>query len=225
MTKMRLAALFTTMTLLVIGPARADPIDEAYHNFNAGRYDVAFRDLLAYRINHEGTLRVDFMLAVSACRLSGEHKALGGFLLSAIADWYSPLRPDHLQDIRRQAEVCPSTGISEQAAFSFLQGKADGPDTRLSGDRSSSGKNEPLPAAPLPAHPKMGPLVKGVAYLQADYANALVTSAAQCSKLCGDAKPCVAMTFVVSQKRCWLKDKVPARSAHPDMISAVKVQQ
>lgn len=68
----------------------------------------------------------------------------------------------------------------------------------------------------------MGPLVNGLAYLQGDYRSAPVSSAAECSALCAREAQCEAMTFIISQQLCWLKNTVPPTASSPDMISAVK---
>jgi hypothetical protein len=72
--------------------------------------------------------------------------------------------------------------------------------------------------------PRMGSLVNGLVYLQADYRSVPVNSAAACSALCLQETQCAAMTFIISQQLCWLKDSVPATASSPDMISAVKIR-
>jgi PAN domain-containing protein len=226
MRHIRMIAMFAaTLMLTVAAPAWADTVDDAYRDFSAGRYGPAFNTLFAYRVNHEGTLRVDFMLAVSGCRLSdGDFRALGGVLLAAIPNWYGPLRADQLADVQRQAQACPSTGISEQDAVSRVSGKSDISAKTLASERSQSGKDQALPPAPI-VNPTMGPLVVGRVYLQADYRSAPVASAAECSALCDKEAKCMAMTFVIGQKLCWLKDKVPATADSPGYVSAVKLKK
>jgi len=68
----------------------------------------------------------------------------------------------------------------------------------------------------------MSPLVKGRAYLQGDYRSFSVNSAAECSAVCAREAPCKAMTFVISQRLCWLKNTVPQMASSTDMVSAVK---
>ena len=70
----------------------------------------------------------------------------------------------------------------------------------------------------------MGPLVPGLVYLQGDYRDELVGSAEACATLCANEPQCRAMTFIISQQRCWLKNTVPATATSGDMISAVKEQ-
>jgi hypothetical protein len=49
-----------------------------------------------------------------------------------------------------------------------------------------------------------------------------VASADACSDLCYARTDCKAMTYVVSNKSCWLKYAVPSPTQNTDMISAVK---
>jgi len=46
--------------------------------------------------------------------------------------------------------------------------------------------------------------------------------AEDCSEQCRTDVNCRAMTFVISQKRCWKKGSVPAPTSNSDMISALK---
>jgi hypothetical protein len=71
----------------------------------------------------------------------------------------------------------------------------------------------------------MGPLEHGWNYDQNDLDPAgwlLVPSAEACSDLCYQRESCRAMTYVVSNRTCWLKSAVPNRTPNSDMISAVK---
>jgi hypothetical protein len=71
----------------------------------------------------------------------------------------------------------------------------------------------------------MGPLEHGWNYNQNDLDPAgwlLVPSADACSELCYQHEACKAMTYVVSNRSCWLKSAVPNRTENKDMISAVK---
>jgi hypothetical protein len=68
----------------------------------------------------------------------------------------------------------------------------------------------------------MGPLMPGLVYLQGDYRSEVVGSAEACSALCAQEAQCRAMTFIISQQRCWLKDTVPPTAESGDMISAAK---
>jgi PAN domain len=150
-----------------------------------------------------------------------------------IPNWYKPLPPGHLEDIRRQAEACPSTGITEKEAISRLSGKAEALGAeRLAAKRSDSGKDQPLPRAPIPSADVvvpppsgMGALIEGRAYLLAEYRIAKVASAAECSALCAHEERCAAMSFYVDQKLCSLKDRVSTFTDHGNVISAVKLRR
>jgi hypothetical protein len=219
---MRLIVPVAVLVMATSVSMRADVVDDAYKDFLAGRYSQTFSTLWDYRVNHEGTLRVDFMLAVSACRMSEDFRAWGGSVLSALPNWYRPLQAGHLNDIRIQAQACPPTGITEAVARSTIEGKSD----RLSllAKRSNSGNDQPLPrvSVVIPPPSGMGVLAEGLLYLQGDYRSATVESAAACSALCGSEPKCAAMTFVVDQKRCWLKDTVPETATGAGYVSAVK---
>jgi hypothetical protein len=229
---------------------RADQVDNAYRDFIAGRYGPVFRNLLAYRLEHEGTLRVDFMLGVSACRLASDnHRAFGGFLLAAIPDWYKPLKPAHMADIQAQSRACPPTGITETEAMAGVSGSSDAPTPgHLVERRSHSGQDQELPkpkeqeppkpsgppvvvlpppvvALPPAAHRAkgMGPLMTGQGFLGGtDYRSAQAASPDECSSLCASEDVCVAMTFIISSKTCYLKNKLTSTAATSDMVSAVK---
>lgn len=232
-------ALFWVLVLVSMPQAtRADLVDDAYDDFLDHRFGRVFHNLFAYRFQHEGTLRVDFMLAVSACHIADvDFKALGGVLLAAIPNWYGPLRPDHAQDVQRWSEACPWTGISEEQAIARLEGKSDWPQgaAHLARERSDSGKDQPLPPAPMPSADVvvppppplgsrgMGPLMEGQGFMGGtDYRSTQVASAAECAALCENEDACKAMTFIISQKMCWLKNALTATAATPDMVSAVK---
>lgn len=86
----------------------------------------------------------------------------------------------------------------------------------------------PPPVAIEPENPAllvrpMGPLVPDLVYLQGDYRDAFASSAEACRALCASEPRCEAMTFIKSQLRCWLKDRVPGTASSTDMISAVKL--
>lgn len=200
----------------------AGVVDDAYAKFMKGNYRPVFGSLLSYRTDTEGTLRVDFMLAVSGCHLGKSERALGGYLLSVIPTWYSPLSASNLAAVRAQALGCPQT-VSEQVAMAGLDGKYDRGNQPLAAGHSKSGAGA-LPPAKIASPPGMGPLIDGLAYLQADYSNVITASAYACAERCVAASQCVAITYIKSQKRCWLKSTVPATSRSKDMVSAAKSQ-
>jgi hypothetical protein len=71
----------------------------------------------------------------------------------------------------------------------------------------------------------MGPLQPGISYNQGDLYDRPASSPQQCSQLCYNDDRCRAVTFVISQQRCWIKDRVNPTSSSPDMISALKQSQ
>ena len=76
-----------------------------------------------------------------------------------------------------------------------------------------------------PPKPHMGPLQHGWNYDHNDL-NAdgwlSIGSAEACSDLCYARTDCKAMTYVTSNRSCWLKYAVPDRTPNRDMTSAVK---
>jgi hypothetical protein len=78
---------------------------------------------------------------------------------------------------------------------------------------------------PVPSKPLMGKLQPGWGYPHNDIkADGWISigSAEACSDLCYERPDCKAMTYVISNKSCWLKFAVPGRTQNSDMISAVK---
>jgi hypothetical protein len=76
-----------------------------------------------------------------------------------------------------------------------------------------------------PAGSPMGSLERGWNYSNNDLDPAgwlLIPSADACSDLCYQREACKGMTYVVSNRTCWLKSAVPNRTPNSDMISAVK---
>lgn len=69
----------------------------------------------------------------------------------------------------------------------------------------------------------MGPLLPGQGFLGGtDYKEVQVSTAADCRRLCAAENMCVAMTFSIMQKKCWLKNQTTTLAASGDMVSAVK---
>lgn len=71
----------------------------------------------------------------------------------------------------------------------------------------------------------MGPLQRGISYNQGDIYDRPASSPEQCSLLCLNDDRCTAVTFIISQQRCWIKDRVLATAQSSDMVSAVKAGQ
>lgn len=103
------------------------------------------------------------------------------------------------------------------------------------GHRSDSGPALPAAGggaaiAAISGHPKrvvvMGPLEEGVNRQGMDF-SAVAPSAANrelCAEMCRINEQCRSMTYVISQKTCWLKSGVPEPKppGGPDYVSAVK---
>ncbi len=73
--------------------------------------------------------------------------------------------------------------------------------------------------------PRMGPLQRGWNYPHNDISPdgwLSIGSPEACSDLCYARPDCKAMTYVISNKSCWLKYAVPDRAQNADMISAAR---
>jgi hypothetical protein len=68
----------------------------------------------------------------------------------------------------------------------------------------------------------MGALEQGVSYSGGDIYDRPASSAEQCATLCGNDDRCRAVTFIISQQRCWLKGSINPAQYSNDMISARK---
>jgi hypothetical protein len=69
----------------------------------------------------------------------------------------------------------------------------------------------------------MGPLKPGVAFRQGDIYSRPAASAEECAKLCEQDTRCRSMTYIISQQRCWIKNRVPPTAQSRDMVSAIKL--
>jgi hypothetical protein len=91
-----------------------------------------------------------------------------------------------------------------------------------------SSPQEPIPAqAPGAVSPErftgtMGALEPGVSYSGGDIYDRPASSAEQCAILCGNDDRCRAVTYIISQQRCWLKNRINPAQYSNDMISARK---
>jgi len=68
----------------------------------------------------------------------------------------------------------------------------------------------------------MGPLERGVSYSGGDLYDRPASSAEQCVQLCRNDDRCRAITFIISQQRCWVKGSINPPQQSSDMISARK---
>ena len=69
---------------------------------------------------------------------------------------------------------------------------------------------------------QMGPLENGISYNGGDLYDRPADNADACVQLCANDDRCLAVTFIISQKRCWVKDRVNASAQSGDMISSRK---
>lgn len=77
-----------------------------------------------------------------------------------------------------------------------------------------------VPSSPRYAG-KMGPLEPGISYNQGDIYDTPSNSAEQCSSQCYNDNRCIAVTWIESQKRCWIKGSFTGNIGRSsDMTSA-----
>lgn len=72
---------------------------------------------------------------------------------------------------------------------------------------------------------QMGPLLPGVGLEHSDIdSNKWISLASPeaCRDLCYERDECKAMTYVVSNRSCWLKYAVPNKTSNNDEVSAIK---
>lgn len=72
------------------------------------------------------------------------------------------------------------------------------------------------------AQAAMGPLQVGVNYDQGDVYYTFARSAAQCADICLMDDRCIAMTYIVGSRQCWVKNRRSAPSREQGMVSALK---
>ena len=98
----------------------------------------------------------------------------------------------------------------------------DGAQTNTGGGAETNQDTAATNAASIDA--LMGPLEEGVNRQGYDFDSAglAAENAEVCAELCRVNERCVAMTYVVSRRTCWLKGRKPEPKPHPDMISSVK---
>lgn len=70
----------------------------------------------------------------------------------------------------------------------------------------------------------MGPLEAGISFNQGDIYDRPSRSAAECSSLCFNDDRCIAVTWIMSQQRCWVKGSFTGNTGRSgDMTSARKL--
>jgi PAN domain len=68
----------------------------------------------------------------------------------------------------------------------------------------------------------MGPLERGVSYNGGDLYDRPADNPEACAQLCANDDRCRAVTFIISQKRCWVKERINASAPSVDMVSSRK---
>jgi hypothetical protein len=71
----------------------------------------------------------------------------------------------------------------------------------------------------------MGPLEDGISYNQGDLYDRASGSPEDCANFCYNDDRCIAMTYVKSQQRCWIKSSIGPVGKSPDMVSARRLAQ
>ena len=71
----------------------------------------------------------------------------------------------------------------------------------------------------------MGSLEPGISYNQGDLYDRPSPTAQQCASLCYNDNRCIAMTFIPSQQRCWIKGSIGPIGRSNDMVSARRIGQ
>ena len=72
---------------------------------------------------------------------------------------------------------------------------------------------------------QMGPLEPGISFNQGDLYDRPSSNAQQCSTLCYNDNRCIAMTYIASQQRCWLKGSIGPVGQSSDMTSSRRIVQ
>ena len=81
----------------------------------------------------------------------------------------------------------------------------------------------PSPSKPARYTGQMGPLEEGISYTQGDMYDQPAASPQDCQVLCSNDDRCVAVTFVKSQQRCWVKNAIGPIGRSSDMVSSRKL--
>ena len=70
---------------------------------------------------------------------------------------------------------------------------------------------------------EMGPLEEGISYNQGDLYDEPASSSEDCRTLCFNDDRCIAVTFIKSQHRCWVKTTIGPIGRSSDMVSSRKM--
>lgn len=88
---------------------------------------------------------------------------------------------------------------------------------------NDTGQPHVAPPAVKRSTGSMGPLEEGISYNQGDLYDRPSSSAQECTQLCYNDDRCVAVTFIKSQQRCWIKSSLGPIGRSSDMVSSRKV--
>jgi hypothetical protein len=115
------------------------------------------------------------------------------------------------------AIISAGTGLYLAARASNSQHQSEGPPAAVAQKPAA----QPASTAEHFTGP-MGPLENGISYNGGDLYDQSAESADACAQLCANDDRCRAVTFVISQKRCWVKNHVNGSAQSSDMISSRK---
>ena len=196
----------------VYGAITAAQLQQAHTDFLQGHYRNVVRTLWPFDRHQPRRLSQDFMLAVSRCH-TGAASDGSSRLNALLRDYVMP--KGKIEDIQAQIVNCGKSGLP----VAGIAGKGD--ESRVVGIQKAR-VSASLPASE--SRPEMSGLEYGWSYNQGDLYSRRSNSAIECANLClGDAR-CRAITWIQSQRLCWIKDRIPVnRRMSSDMVSAIKL--
>jgi hypothetical protein len=182
-------------------------LQQARRDFLLGQFPRVLTALTPFDRFPPRRLSLDFMLAVSKCRTGNPSE--GRDRLHKLFEDYA-VSSAKAADINAQINDC---GTGKLPAIAGLDGKAD------------SFANARVGAAVVNSSaPEMSGLQYGLSYNQSDIYSRFAGSAGSCASICLQDNQCRAMTWIRSQKRCWIKNRIPTnRGQSADMVSAIKL--
>jgi len=191
-----------------IGAISTAQLQQARTQFLLGHFPTAIQMLAPYDRQPPRRLSLDFMLAVSKCRTG--NIADGRRRLARLPADYA-LTQSKAADISAQLLDC---GQGRLPAVAGLDGKADRYSfARVGGSEAASSGT-----------PQMSGFEYGWSYNQGDLYSVRTNSAMQCANVCLRDGRCRAMTWVGSQRMCWIKNRLTGRRGQSgDMISSMKL--
>ncbi len=182
-------------------------IDSAYSQISKANpdYQGVRSTLLPFDGKSPRRLRLDFMIAVATCGVRSFDR--GMIRLQNLDRDYIIRNEGIRKGIRLQLQRCQNR--IPPAAM-----------TESKGDETYTPGAEP--ENPQVAH--MSGLESGRSYNQGDIYSRKADSPLKCAEICLDEPRCKAMTYIKSQRLCWIKDRLTGRRGRSsDMISALKL--